>query len=253
MARGRFISKAITTDRAVNNLSSDTCRLAFTWLITIADCEGRAVGEPELLKAALFPRRSDITPEQIEVFISEWMAAKFIIWYYGEDGDRYIQFVNFEKHQSGLRKDREASSEIEAPDNCRTIDGLTPEEIGLRLSKDKEEGKGKGKEEDNDLPSSGLEAAFVAATQMNGLTPSPKKAFEAYEVMEKAGVEPRDITAAVRILLKGEYTIVGPSSIVNTAITEKTRRVSGNPQGKESTMEMLDRQMEELGGFDYGK
>ena len=152
MARGRFISKAIATDRAVNNLSSDTCRLAFTWLITIADREGRAVGEPELLKAALFPRRSDITPEQIEVFISEWMTAKFIIWYYGEDGDRYIQFVNFEKHQSGLRKDREAASEIEAPDNCRTVDGLTPEEIGLRLSKD----KGKGKEEgvtggDNDF------------------------------------------------------------------------------------------------------
>lgn len=146
MARGRFISKAIIRDRSINELSDDTSRLAFTWLITLADCEGRTVGEPDLLKAALFPRRSDITPELIEGYTAEWLKAGFILWYYGDDGDRYIQFINFEKHQVGLRKNREAESEIQAPDNCRTVDGLTPEEIGLRLRvkliKDEDEGNG---------------------------------------------------------------------------------------------------------------
>jgi len=133
MARGRFVSKAIIRDRGINDLSCDTSRLAFTWLITIADCEGRTVGEPDLLKSALFPRRSDITPDQIETYINEWVSAGFIIWYYGKDEDRYIQFVNFDKHQIGLRKGREAESEIDAPELCRSVDGAAPEEIGLRL------------------------------------------------------------------------------------------------------------------------
>jgi hypothetical protein len=224
MARGRFVSKAIIRDRGINELSCDTSRLAFTWLITIADCEGRTVGEPDLLKSALFPRRSDITPEQIEVYINEWVAAGFIIWYYGKDKDRYIQFINFEKHQSGLRKDREAASEIDNPEECRSVDGLTPEEIGLRLrlSKDKEE------DEDNDAPSSPLEAAFVESTSINGLKPTPETAYKAYKAMADAGVEPQDIKNAVHILMQKNYTIVGPSSVVNTAITEMSRRKHNN-------------------------
>lgn len=236
MARGRFISKAVITDRGINNLSSDTSRLAFTWLITLADCEGRVTGEPDLLKSALFPRRSDITPEQIRDFITEWMSSGFIIWYYGADGDRYIQFVNFEKHQVGLRKDREAESEIDDPVNCRSVDGLTPEEIGLRLSKGKVKGKGKeeGQPQDDDSPSSHLEAAFVQATNINGLSPTPEIAFHAYKTMQEAGVIPEDIYSAVRILQKKKYTIIGPSSVLNTAISEMSSRTSAKNREHES-------------------
>jgi DnaD/phage-associated family protein len=123
MARGRFVSKAIISDRGVHGLSSDTCRLAFTWLITTADKEGRTVGEPELLLAMLFPRRFDVTPEMMTGFIQEWTDAGFVVVYQASDGDQYLQFVNFEKHQVGLRKDREPKSDYESPDKCRIIAG----------------------------------------------------------------------------------------------------------------------------------
>ena len=129
MARGRFISNSVITDRAVNQLSSDTCRLAFTWLITLADCEGRTQGEPELLLASLFPRRRDVTPEMMEDFIKEWCDAGFIVWYSGDDGDRYIQFANFFKHQVGLRKEREQKSAIVPPDESRIIAGVVTDEL----------------------------------------------------------------------------------------------------------------------------
>ena len=128
MARGRFISKSITTDREINALSSDTSRLAFTWLLTFADCEGRVTGEPDLLLASLFPRRQDITPDLLETFIQEWASAGFIVWYLAPDGDRYIQFLNFSKHQIGLRKDREAFNPIPAPENAALLAGTLPDE-----------------------------------------------------------------------------------------------------------------------------
>ena len=135
MARGRFISNAIITDRQVHELSSDTCRLAYTWLITLADREGRVVGEPDLLLAQLFPRRlGKITPDDVEGFINEWVNAGFMIWYEGNDGDKVLQLVNFEKHQSGLRKEREAESVYADPQDCRIISGVSPEQIPFKLN-----------------------------------------------------------------------------------------------------------------------
>ena len=138
MARGRFISSSIITDRQIHELSSDTCRLAYTWAVTLADREGRIIGEPDLLAAQLFPRRREITPEMIEGYILEWIEAEFVIWYIGGDGDRVLQFVNFEKHQIGLRKEREAESIYDNPDDCRIIAGAIPEQspVNIKLSKD---------------------------------------------------------------------------------------------------------------------
>jgi len=126
MARGRFISKSITTDREINLLSSDTCRLAFTWLLTFTDCEGRVTGEPDLLVSALFPRRHDVTSASLEAFIQEWAACGFVVWFLAPDGDRYLQFLNFAKHQLGLRKNKEPASSIPNPADCRILAGSLP-------------------------------------------------------------------------------------------------------------------------------
>lgn len=131
MARGRFISNKISTDRKVHELSSDTCRLAYTWSITFADREGRVIGEPEMLLALVFPRRREISVEQMQSFIDEWVKADFIFIYRNEDGDRVIQFKNFEKNQVGLRKDKEPESIFTLPDKLRIIAGTFPEECGV--------------------------------------------------------------------------------------------------------------------------
>lgn len=157
MARGRFISNAIISDKKINQLSDDTSRLAFTWLITTADAEGRTHGDPAMVRSLLFPRRVDVTVEQVEVYISEWEALGLIRWY-DANGDTWIDFPNFEKYQIGLRKEREPSSQIppqssgadhkQMPEVIRQSSGNLPAQIKLievnsKLSESNDNGAGK--------------------------------------------------------------------------------------------------------------
>ena len=121
MARGRFISKDIIGDKEVNELSTDTCRLAYIYLITLADCEGRIIGDPDYLASMLFPRRREVTPDMIRSFVGEWAEAGFIVYYETAAGEKIIQLINWEKHQKGLRKDREAPSNFPDPKECNVI------------------------------------------------------------------------------------------------------------------------------------
>lgn len=135
MANARMITNEITADKKINQLSDDTSRLAFTWYITFADCEGRAHGDPAIVRSKLFPRRQDVTIDQMESYIREWAMLRLVYWY-EVDGDLWITFVNFEKNQPGLRKDREAKSRIPAyvePEELRQYSGLLPEQVPVKL------------------------------------------------------------------------------------------------------------------------
>lgn len=127
MARGRMITNKITRDKAINGLSDDTSRLAFTWLITFADREGRVFGDPALIRSALFPRRDDITNKRMEQYVTEWATSGLVVWY-EIGGDEWIWFPKFDKNQPGLRKEREPSSDIPAfmPDTCQILAGCLP-------------------------------------------------------------------------------------------------------------------------------
>lgn len=116
MARGRMVNSKIVLNRAVNDLSDDTSRLAFTWLITFADVEGRTYGDPAVVRSMLFPRRTDVTVEQVERYIREWAAAGLVQWYEAE-GDLWIAFPSFERNQRGLDRRKEPVSCIPAPDS----------------------------------------------------------------------------------------------------------------------------------------
>jgi hypothetical protein len=142
MASGRLIHQKITEDKKVNSLSDDTSRLAFTWLITFADAEGRTVGDPALLRAKLFPRRDDVTIGRMMNYIQEWNDAGLIIWYVSGD-EQYISFPNFDRYQPNLRKEREAPSRIppppeytgaSTPEEVLSNSGVSPEQISIKLS-----------------------------------------------------------------------------------------------------------------------
>ena len=128
MARGRMINNSICMDKRVNELVDDTSRLAFTWLITFADCEGRTHGDPALLCSTLFPRRRDIDAAQMETYIRQWADAGLVTWYEAED-DLWIEFPAFAKNQPGLRKDREPRSSLPAPSSGKIIAGCLPDVI----------------------------------------------------------------------------------------------------------------------------
>jgi len=130
VANGRIINKKISLSKAVDNLSSDTCRLAFTWTIPHLDRDGRIHGDPVVLQSIVFPRRIDITSDVMESFIQEWAEAGLVQWYEAE-GDMWLSFPGFARNQPNMRYDKEAESVIppykQETDLLRTKDGPTPD------------------------------------------------------------------------------------------------------------------------------
>lgn len=136
MARGRMISKAISLDEKVNALSGDTVRLLFTWLIPHLDCEGRTYGDPQTVKSIVFPRRN-ISVAKIEKYLKELEKLELILRY-SVNGNQYLCMKNFEKHQVGLRKNKEIPSQIPPlrTDSGRNEDGNSPTQVKVKV-KDK--------------------------------------------------------------------------------------------------------------------
>ena len=114
MARGRVIANTICADKRINELSDDTSRLAFTWLITYSDSAGRTPGDPAVLRSMLFPRREDISIEQMTSYVKEWQEHGLIQWYEAH-GDWWISFPQFGRYQVGFDHRHEPESTVPEP------------------------------------------------------------------------------------------------------------------------------------------
>jgi hypothetical protein len=88
--------------------------LLFIGLWTLADREGRLDDRPKKIKISLFPA-DDI---DIDECLNELVKFNFIIRY-EVDGDRYIQVLNFTKHQMPHHK--EVASVIPAPNGYEQV------------------------------------------------------------------------------------------------------------------------------------
>ncbi len=234
MARGRMITNLICKDKKVHALSDDTARLLFTWLITVADCEGRTFGDPSIVKATIFPRRNEITAERIDGYLNEMYMLGLIVRYIVDD-EQYIYFPSFEKNQVGLRKDREAKSEIPAP-LLRSNSGNTPEQLPVKLIEVNgiENNLIEKKVIESDVTAftqNELNTAFVKAAKMNPF--QLDKWSKALEELERMGATPDDVTLAVESTVE-KYPISGPWSILkSTAIAmSKRRSVNDTKVGK---------------------
>ena len=229
MARGRMITNLICKDKKVHALSDDTARLLFTWLITVADCEGRTYGDPAIVKATIFPRRTEITAERVDGYLNEMYMLGLIVRYIVDD-EQYISFPAFEKNQIGLRKDRESKSEIPAPP-LRSKSGVTPEEVPVKLIEVNgiEDNLNENKEIEDGVAAfslNELNTAFIKAAKMNPF--QLDKWSKALEELERMGATPDDVTLAVESTIKN-YPISGPWSILkSTAIAMSKRRQVDN-------------------------
>lgn len=126
MAHGRMVSKKISLNKTVNSMS-DRSQLAFTWAIAHLDYNGVIHGDPAVFKMIVFPRRKDITEDEIEHFINEWNELGLIIIYEAVD-DIWLHFPGFDRNQVGLRKDRERASGYPLPGQGNIIAGGLPED-----------------------------------------------------------------------------------------------------------------------------
>jgi len=110
MANGRFLSKSVATDIALNSLSGPA-REVYLMAIPHLDVDGIIAGNPDVLWAMtcpLLPYR-DRMPD----IISEWIQTGLVIAY-DSDTRPALFFKGFSKNQR-IRRDRESSSEFTIP------------------------------------------------------------------------------------------------------------------------------------------
>lgn len=108
MARGRMLNKSVSASRKFHLLPDDTCRLLATWTIGHLDKNGVFYGDPVMVKSLIFPRRGDISIEQVEMYIEAMREASLIILFEAQ-GQIWQYWVGFADNQTGLRPDRETT------------------------------------------------------------------------------------------------------------------------------------------------
>ena len=239
MANGRMINHAITKDLRINQLSDDTSRLAFTWLIPFADREGRTYGDPAIVRSMLFPRREDISIARMTEYIQEWDNLGLIVWYEA-DGDKFIFFPAFEKNQRGMRPDRESASIIPAPpidetspELVRSNDGVSPDESRIKLKEIKL------KQEKGTAPPASDAFSFIQQTieRLTGLPITPNKVeIDAINEMVSIGITEDDLIDAVAWFKKKGKIARGADGLLNSAKTSHAKRIqAANPNGSKSS------------------
>lgn len=103
MARARNIKPGFFRNADLVELPFEA-RLLFIGLWTIADRAGRIEDRPKQIKMELFPADS----VDVDALLDE-LAAIGVVARYSHDGKRYLQVVNFSKHQNP-HKDEKAST-----------------------------------------------------------------------------------------------------------------------------------------------
>jgi len=107
MARGRMISKSLSTSQKFGGLATlgdlaEFAQLLYPMLVVHADDFGRLQGDPFTVKLTCLP----ISPRSLDDFataLRQLEAAGLIAWY-NAAGKLYIEIQNFEWHQQGLHK-----------------------------------------------------------------------------------------------------------------------------------------------------
>lgn len=108
MARGRMLNKSISASRKFHLLPDDTCRLLATWLVAHLDRNGVFYGDPVIVKSLIFPRRGDVSIEQVEMYLENMRDIGLIILF-ESDGQLWQYWSGFADNQTNLRTDRETT------------------------------------------------------------------------------------------------------------------------------------------------
>ena len=119
MARARNLKPSFFTNDILAEVPA-LGRLLFQGLWCVADREGRLADRPRKLKAEILPY-DDCDREAMLCMLAE----RGFIQRYQADGERFIQVVNFVKHQNPHIK--ESASSIPAPDKHSASTVQAPE------------------------------------------------------------------------------------------------------------------------------
>ena len=101
----KLLAANVSRSRKLAELSSDSVRLLWTWLLPHCDEYGNFYGEPDLVRGTVVPRLKHWDDEKIKKALME-MVAKGLILAYSVDGEHYIHIDRWEDFQS-FRADRD--------------------------------------------------------------------------------------------------------------------------------------------------
>lgn len=110
MARIRTIKPEFFSHEELAS-KSPHARLLALGLLTLADCEGRLRWVPMQVHSQVFPWEAEV---KIEVLLGELISVGYV-FHYETDGKRYVQVVNFTKHQRITGKEASYRSRLPAP------------------------------------------------------------------------------------------------------------------------------------------
>jgi hypothetical protein len=119
MARARNVKPGIFSNEILG-AADPLYTLAFLGLWLLADREGRLEDRPLRIKGELFPYRDGLSINEL----LDWLQEQEFILRYEVAGRRYIEVINFTKHQNPHKNEK--PSELPAPKGISP----TPEKIG---------------------------------------------------------------------------------------------------------------------------
>jgi len=134
-----MINQRLGKSKKYSKLISDRSRVLYVLMYTHADQEGKFTGDPDDVKIECCPYLKYSMRKIAESIVD--LHNVDLLNLYEVEGKCYIQFIDFEDNQPGLRKDREAPSVIPDPlnpDQLRSESGPTPAlylSLSLSLSK----------------------------------------------------------------------------------------------------------------------
>ena len=128
MARGRMLNKTVCASKQFDDLPDDTCRLLATWIISNLDCHGVFYGDAAMVKSYVFPRRADVTVDQVTGYL-ETMSNVGLIVLFDAKGDAWQYWPGFTGNQIGLRADKERTTFPPPPDFIPQDDGTKTEDV----------------------------------------------------------------------------------------------------------------------------
>ena len=97
--------KRISMSEKLNELSDDTARLLYTWMLAHLDKNGVYYSDPNLIKNTIFPWRSDMSFGDILSYVNEMEELGLIERF--KDGGNYLFYPDFKEKQPYLRSDKE--------------------------------------------------------------------------------------------------------------------------------------------------
>ena len=110
MAKGRMLQNRISKSLKMASLSNDTVRLLYTWMLSHLDVNGNFYADPVMVNNLIFTRLGH-SIETIASALDE-LAEKGLIIRYEINGERYLNYPDFQEKQPSLNPSKEGKTEI---------------------------------------------------------------------------------------------------------------------------------------------